>query len=150
MALNHTAGLSAPQQVQMALFALHALSARGAGYRTQVRGLLRTRRAALFDALGVAPPEDGLQTAYYATLDLLDLACRLHGEAFAAQLRRTRHPLDPVFDLAREYATVVLPGEGFDAPGWSVRISLANLPEAAYREIGASLRALLGQYHAAS
>ena len=82
-------------------------------------------------------------------LDLLDLARGLHGEAFAARLRRTRHPLDPVFDLAREYATVVLPGEGFEAPGWSVRISLANLPEAAYREIGESLRALLGQYRAA-
>jgi len=70
----------------------------------------------------------------------------MHGEDFAARLGRTKQPLDLVFDLAREYATVVLPGGGFEAPDWSIRVSLANLPVEAYREIGGSLRALLEHY----
>jgi len=147
VALNHTAGLSTPQQVQMALFALHALLGRGAAYRAAARGVVHERLAALHQGLGVPAPAGALHTDYYATLDLLALARGLHGEQFAARLARARHPLDLVFDLAREYATVVLPGAGFEAPDWSVRVSLANLPAAAYREIGASLRALLAHYH---
>ena len=30
-------------------------------------------------------------------------------------------------------------GNGFAAPDWSVRVSLANLPNSAYEEIGADL-----------
>lgn len=148
VALNHTAGLSTPQQVQMALFALHALSARGARYRAQARAQVHARHAALYQALGVPAPGGPLHTDYYATLDLLRLAQRLHGADFAAWLARARHPLDPVFDLAREHATVVLPGGGFEAPDWSIRISLANLPPEAYREIGGALRAVIARYRA--
>jgi len=146
VALNHTAGLSTPQQVQMALFALHALLERGAGYRALARSVVHARLTALCEALGMPAPGGALHTDYYATIDLLRLARSMHGEGYAAWLARSRQPLDLVFDLAREYATVVLPGAGFEAPDWSVRISLANLPVAAYREIGASLRALLEHY----
>jgi aspartate 4-decarboxylase len=146
VALNHTAGLSTPQQVQLALFALHALLGRGAGYRDLARSVVHERHAALYAALGIPAPGGPLHTDYYATVDLLALARSMHGAGAAARLARSRHPLDFVFDLAREYATVVLPGAGFDAPDWSIRISLANLPAAAYREIGGSLRALLAHY----
>jgi len=149
VALNHTAGLSTPQQVQMALFALHALlEPDAAAYRTLARGVVHARLAALYEGLGLPVPAGALHTDYYATLDLLRLARSLYGEEFAASLARSRHPLDVVFDLAREHATVVLPGAGFEAPDWSIRVSLANLPAAAYREIGASLRGLLGHYRA--
>ncbi len=146
VALNHTAGLSTPQQVQMALFALHALLTRGAGYRGTARSVVHARHAALYEAMGIPAPGGALHTDYYATIDLLQLARSMHGERAAARLARSRHPLDFIFDLAREYATVVLPGERFEAPDWSIRISLANLPAAAYREIGGSLRALLEHY----
>jgi len=146
VALNHTAGLSTPQQVQMALFALHALLGRGAGYRKLARSVVHERHAALYAALGIAAPGGALHTDYYATVDLLALARSMRGAGAAARLARSTHPLDFIFDLAREYATVVLPGKGFDAPDWSIRISLANLPAAAYREIGGSLRALLEHY----
>ena len=42
---------------------------------------------------------------------------------------------------------VLLPGEGFDAPDWSVRVSLANLPDHAYREIGRDLVTILDKYY---
>jgi len=148
VALNHTAGLSAPQQVQMGLFALQALLDRRSLYRTCARSLLARRLGALYDALGLDAPAGALQAGYYATVDVLRLARILHGEDFALMLERTRQPLDFVFRLAREFATVVLPGEGFDAPAWSVRISLANLPAEAYREIGAAMRAVVGEFHA--
>ncbi len=34
---------------------------------------------------------------------------------------------------------MLLNGSGFGAPDWSVRVSLANLPDSAYEEIGADL-----------
>jgi len=146
VALNHTAGLSTPQQVQMALFALQELVDRALQYNEQARDLVMRRLGALYGALGLEAPAGPLQAGYYATIDLIELAGTLYGADFARQLQRTRHPLDFVFQLAREYATVVLPGAGFDAPVWSVRISLANLPEEAYREIGAAICAVLGEY----
>jgi aspartate 4-decarboxylase len=146
VALNHTAGLSTPQQVQMALFAMQELLDSESQYNTQARGLVMRRLGALYGALGLEAPAGPLQAGYYATIDLIELAGRLHGADFARQLQHTRHPLDFVFQLAREYATVVLPGAGFDAPDWSVRISLANLPEEAYREIGMAMRAVLDEY----
>jgi aspartate 4-decarboxylase len=35
---------------------------------------------------------------------------------------------------------VLLNGNGFDAPPWSARVSLANLPDDAYPKIGSELR----------
>ncbi len=147
VALNHTAGLSGPQQVQMGLFALQSLVDRQSLYKADARSLVAQRLGALHQALGLEAPSGALQAGYYATVDLLRLARMHHGEAFAAKLARTRHPLEFVFRLARGFATVVLPGEGFDAPAWSVRISLANLPGEAYAEIGTAIRAVLEEFH---
>jgi aspartate 4-decarboxylase len=38
---------------------------------------------------------------------------------------------------------VLLNGSGFEGPEWSVRVSLANLPDEAYAEIGAQLSAIV-------
>ena len=43
VALNHTAGLSTPQQVQMALFALFALMDGRDNYKQAVKGMIRGR-----------------------------------------------------------------------------------------------------------
>jgi aspartate 4-decarboxylase len=37
----------------------------------------------------------------------------------------------------------VLPGGGFDAPTWSVRVSLANLKDSDYVEVGKRIRGVL-------
>ena len=42
---------------------------------------------------------------------------------------------------------MLLDGGGFDAPNMSVRVSLANLPDAAYENIGKSISWLLEQYY---
>ena len=48
--------------------------------------------------------------------------------------------MDILFRLAKQASIVLLNGGGFEAPKWSLRISLANLPEEAYAKIGEYLR----------
>jgi aspartate 4-decarboxylase len=38
--------------------------------------------------------------------------------------------------LAEDHGIVPLHGGGFEAPEWSMRLSLANLPDEAYEDIG--------------
>lgn len=41
---------------------------------------------------------------------------------------------------------MVLNGDGFDGPKWSIRVSLANLNKADYVKIGKYIRQILEQY----
>ena len=145
--LNHTAGLSTPQQVQMALFALDALLDTGGARKRAVRGLVRARFERLYRGAALPMPEDALLTHFYATLDVPQLARSRHGEAFARWLVETCEPIDFVVRLAEEQGIVLLDGGGFDAPRMSVRVSLANLPDDAYEPIGRAIVGLLDGYH---
>ena len=51
-----------------------------------------------------------------------------------------------VFRLASETGCVVLNGDGFAGPRWSIRVSLANLNEADYVRLGANIRMILNQF----
>jgi aspartate 4-decarboxylase len=42
--------------------------------------------------------------------------------------------------LAEDHGIVLLNGGGFEAPQWSMRLSLASLPDEAYEVIGRSVR----------
>ena len=41
---------------------------------------------------------------------------------------------------------MLLNGGGFEAPDWSLRVSLANLPDEVYEEIGRGVRAVARGY----
>jgi len=41
---------------------------------------------------------------------------------------------------------VLLNGGGFEAPNWSLHVSLANLPDEAYEEIGRGVRSIAHGY----
>jgi aspartate 4-decarboxylase len=140
VALNHTAGLSLPQQVQMTLFALFALLDTGDHYQARCRRILRERFQALLEALGVELPEDPDRVGYYADLDLEDWGRRTFGEEFTAYVRAHRDPLEILLGLARRHGTVLLNGSGFDGPPWAARVSLANLDTQDYAAIGRDLR----------
>jgi aspartate 4-decarboxylase len=147
--LNHTAGLSTPQQVQMALFALDGLLD-GAGERKRVvRDIVRRRFDLLYQGAGFRTPDDPLLTNYYATLDIPALARERYGDAFADWLIATFEPIDFVVRLAEERGVVLLDGGGLDAPRMSVRVSLANLPDDSYEPVGRAIAGLLGDYDAA-
>ncbi|MGQ4269206.1 bifunctional aspartate transaminase/aspartate 4-decarboxylase [Nocardiopsis changdeensis] len=147
VALNHTAGLSTPQQVQMALFALFALTHAPEEYHRPVNEVLRRRLAALSESLGVEFPDNPLRAGYYVELDLLYWAEQHWGSEFAAWMRENYEPVDPVLRLSEEDGVVLLNGGGFDGPAWSVRVSLANLDHDAYTRIGRALREIGEEYH---
>jgi len=50
------------------------------------------------------------------------------------------------FRLAEAHGIVLLNGGGFEAPQWSLRVSLANLPDEAYEDIARGVRAIARGY----
>jgi aspartate 4-decarboxylase len=148
VALNHTAGLSLPQQVQMTLFAAFALLDADQSYKHRTRAIVNQRLANLYQGMELPLPEDPLRAGYYAEIDVMGWARRRHGADFATWLGANHEAVDPVFRLAGDHAVVLLSGGGFADSAWSVRVSLANLPADAYLRVGASLRAVLDGYAA--
>jgi aspartate 4-decarboxylase len=145
--LNHTAGLSSPQQVQMALFALDGLLDVSGTRKREARAIVTRRRGLLFEAMGLPAPDAPHLSRYYATLDLAAIARARHGVAFARTLAARCSALSLVLELAEAYGVVVLEGTGFAAPPMSVRVSLANLPDDAYPRIGRAIVALIDDHH---
>jgi aspartate 4-decarboxylase len=43
--------------------------------------------------------------------------------------------------MAEDHGIVLLNGGGFETPDWSLRVSLANLPDEAYEDIAAPMAA---------
>src|SRR5690606_36657753 len=84
VALNHTAGLSTPQQVQMVLFSLFALMDGHDHYKASLKQVIRRRQAALYAELGIDTPDNGNSVDYYTLLDLEHISLKLYGEEFAA------------------------------------------------------------------
>ncbi len=146
VALNHTAGLSTPQQVQMALLAAAGLLDRDDAYRRAAQATVRRRHTALWRGLGDVHQHDVHYAAYYETIDLERWMRQRFGEAFVRFVTARYEPVDVVFRLAERFSTVLLPGGGFDAPPWSVRVSLANLPDETYEHIGDNLEAVMQGY----
>lgn len=148
VALNHTAGLSLPQQMQMSLFAAFALLDKENKYKVKMQEIIRRRLKALWDNAGFTLTEDPLRVGYYTEIDMLVWAKKFYGDAFVSYLKKNYSPLNIVFRLARETSLVLLNGGGFDGPEWSVRASLANLDEKDYEVIGQSIRRILDEYAA--
>lgn len=148
VALNHTAGLSTPQQVQMVLFSLFALMDESDGYKAQLKKLIRRREAALYRELGLPPQSDPNAVDYYTLLDLEEIAHNLYGPEFAAWIKQNASAGDLLFRIADETGIVLLPGRGFGTRQPAGRASLANLNEYEYAAIGRALRSMADQYHA--
>lgn len=145
--LNHTAGLSTPQQVQMVLFALFEMMDVQHSYKAMIKSLIRRRHAALYNHLGIPQPDNENSVDYYTLLDLEKICQQLYGQDFAKWILKTQDPLDILFHIATETGIVLLPGKGFGVLHPSARASLANLYEYQYVAIGKALRGLAEQYY---
>jgi aspartate 4-decarboxylase len=148
VALNHTAGLSLPQQVMMSMFSLAEMMDEKKAYQKACMEIVHRRIWATLDGLGLA---DSLKPnsnydAYYALIDFEFWARENIGHEAVEYLKKNIHPLDLPFRLAEAHGIVLLNGGGFDAPEWSLRISLANLPDEAYEDIGRGVRAIARGY----
>ncbi len=149
VALNHTAGLSLPQQVMMSLFSLAELMDSEKRYQHACREIVNRRVRALIEGLDLKLGENPLYDAYYGLIDFEFWASKNIGEEAVEYLKKNVHPLDLAFRLAEDHGIVLLNGGGFDAPDWSLRVSLANLPDDVYDEIGRGVRSIARGYRAA-
>ena len=148
VALNHTAGLSTPQQIQMTLFALMCLLDKEDLYKNKMQTMIQDRLDALWKGTGFTLEPDPMRVGYYSEIDVMLWAVKIYGQQFGDWLKANFDPLDVVMRLAERTSVVLLNGSGFDGPSWSVRASLANLNEPDYLKIGAALRSILDGYYA--
>lgn len=146
VALNHTAGLSTPQQVQMAFFCAFALLDDENIYKKQTIEICHRRQKLLFDSLGLSLRKDINDAAYYTEFDLLEWANYNYGSEFANYLESSYKPVEVLYRLAEESSIVLLSGSGFQGPEWSIRISLANLRDEDYTTIGKTLHKILDEF----
>lgn len=146
VALNHTAGLSGPQQVQMALFALQDMFDTDLAYRNAAKELLHKRLSDLLTGLQVELDPDPLRVGYYIQLDLMNYAKLHYPPAFAEYLEANYSPVDILFRLAAQDGVVALDGGGFEGPLWSIRLSMANLDDSAYLKVGQDIRKVFEEY----
>ncbi|CAF1431053.1 unnamed protein product [Adineta steineri] len=149
IALNHTAGLSTPQQVQMVLFSLFALMDTSDSYKMTLKKLIRARKRALYRGIGINfgdNEENGNDVGYYTILDLELLRERIYGQQFANHFLSNTKVIEFLVRLAREQRVILLPGHSFGVIYPSVRVSFANLNEADYENIGQSIRTVMKNY----
>lgn len=146
VALNHTAGLSLPQQVQMTLFAAFCLLDKRNGYKQLAREVIGNRLDLLFRGMGFTLKPNPYRAGYYAELDVMLWAEMTYGQDFARYLEKNFEPVDIVFRLAELEGIVLLNGGGFDGPEWSVRVSLANLDDRAYTAIAKGIAEVVTEY----
>jgi aspartate 4-decarboxylase len=146
VALNHTAGLALPQQVMMSMFSLAELMDTSKKYQKACMEILHRRAWALIGGLGLDVTPNPLYDAYYGLIDFEFWARKNIGEDAVEYLKKNVHPLDLAFRLAEDRGIVLLNGSGFEAPDWSLRVSLANLDDEVYEEIGRGVRAIARGY----
>ena len=147
VALNHTAGLSVPQQLQMTLFALGGLMDLGGNYKAAAKRLIRHRFQTLCQTIGIADTSGPLEVNYYYLIDLQVLSAEIYGKDFADWFAAGDHGTDFLFRLAEETGVVLLPGNGFEVVDASVRVSLANLTDADYADIGRFTRQVIDEFY---
>ena len=146
VALNHTAGLSLPQQVMMTLFSLAELYDDKKVYQQACIDIVRKRVTATIEGLGIHLDPNPLFDWYYGLIDFEFWLRKYGGEDVVQWVKANVHPLDIVFRLAEDHGIVLLNGGGFEAPDWSVRVSFANLDEEVYEQIGRAVRAVARGY----
>src|SRR5467141_1177309 len=146
VALNHTAGLSLPQQVMMSLFSISEMMDSEKHYQKACKEIVNRRIWTLIDSIGLQLAANPNYDAYYGLIDFEFWARKNIGDEAVDYLKKNVHPLDLAFRLAEAHGIVLLNGGGFEAPDWSLRVSLANLPDDAYEDIGRGVRSVARGY----
>ncbi len=144
--LNHTAGLSLPQQVMMTMFSLYELMDEKKDYQKACVAIVQRRAKAMIDSMALELSPNPNYDAYYGLIDFEFWARKNIGDEAVEYLKKNVHPLDLTFRLAEAHGIVLLNGGGFEAPNWSMRVSLANLPDEAYEDIGRGVRTIARGY----
>src|SRR5690606_9224603 len=94
VALNHTAGISLPQQLQMAMFAAYCVLDAHGHYKKTTKALIQRRLTDLYEAAEVPLVHDPNRAGYYAVFDFLPYARRIYGSELTAFLEANYEPDD--------------------------------------------------------
>src|SRR5262249_49172430 len=116
VALNHTAGLSLPQQVMMTMFSLTEMMDEKKEDQSACMEIVRHRFQLAIDSLGLDLKAPLTYDAYYGLFDLEFWLKNNVTPEVLEYVRANIHPLDIVFRLAEEHGIVLLNGGGFAAP----------------------------------
>jgi len=150
----------------MTLFALFNLIHQRE-YKRFLRNLLKERIARLYEKFDgtISYSSTGRDTHYYALIDILLLADSFYKEPVGKHMVKYFYPVDFVYCLAIDGASVCLPGYGFfetdpsqttgrkaittrDRKNWAIRVSLANLEKEDYSMLGQHIMEVLAKYYA--
>jgi len=130
----------------MSLFSLAEMMDGAKLYQKACMEIVHRRAKAMIENLGIDVAPNPLYNAYYGLIDFEFFARKNIGQDAVDYLKKNVHPLDLAFRLAEDHGIVLLNGGGFEAPDWSLRVSLANLPDEAYEEIGRGVRSIARGY----
>ena len=147
VALNHTAGLATPVQVQMVLFSLFSLMDIADNYKAAMKRLIRMRTEKLYHGFGAKPAADPDAVDYYQLLDVGEIYRKAYGDEFVKWYLSSLQPNEALFRLADEAGVVLLPADGFGTCEPAFRVSLANLTEVEYTRIGQAVYKLGCEYY---
>ncbi|WP_353471790.1 bifunctional aspartate transaminase/aspartate 4-decarboxylase [Salipiger sp. H15] len=149
VALNHTAGLSLPQQVMMTLLGLVEMMDEAKLCRKACIAICERRFRNLVEGMGIESVPGPYYDHHCGSVDLEFWIRKYLGDEIAAWIKKNIHPLDIPFRLAEDHGIMMLNGSGFAAPRWSVRVSFATLDVAAHAEIGRAVRSIARGYRQA-
>jgi aspartate 4-decarboxylase len=130
----------------MTMFSLYELMDAKKEYQKACMEIVEHRARAMIEGMGLQVPANPNFDAYYGLIDFEFWARKNIGDEAVDYLKKNVHPLDLAFRLAEAHGIVLLNGGGFEAPGWSLRVSLANLPDEAYEDIGRGVRTIARGY----
>src|SRR5947209_12282324 len=97
VALNHTAGLSLPQQVMMTLFSLSEMMDGARRYQQACMEIVHRRALAMIEGLGLQVTPNPNYDYYYGLIDIEFWARKFLGEDVVKWIKAHVHPLDIVF-----------------------------------------------------
>ncbi len=146
VALNHTAGLSLPQQVMMTMFGLVEMLDPEKVYQKACMAICDNRFRLLVEGMGIESNPGPYFDRYYGIIDFEFWLQKYVGEEVVDWVKENVNPLDIVFKLAADHGIVLLNGSGFHAPNWSARVSFANLDDETYEAIGRAVRSVARGY----
>jgi aspartate 4-decarboxylase len=142
----HVGGLSTPQQVLMGILLYYDIHDRATGsvYRNKIKSILKNRITIFYDELKTPIHIVPTQTDYYSLIDIPTVTRNIYGDKAAEYLVKEYEYLEFLFHLVSKYHTILLPGSGFGATPWRLRISLANLDDVKYPIIGKNIMKCIG------
>jgi aspartate 4-decarboxylase len=133
----------------MSMFSLYELMDTKKEYQKACIEIVRRRFWAMIEGLDLKIDKNENYDWYYGLIDFEFWARKNIGDDAVEYIKKHVHPLDLAFRLAEDHGIVLLNGGGFEAPNWSLRVSLANLPDEAYDDIGRGVRTVARGYRSA-